>query len=62
MRHRIHLWNWKSMFGTAALATGFLLFAGAPGAKADGCQDRLVRADHRLHEAIEHHGAESKQA
>jgi len=62
MRHRSILGNWKSIVGTAALATGFVLFAGAPGAMADDCQERLVRADHKLHEAIEHHGYESKQA
>ncbi len=46
----------------AALA-GFLLFTGAPALRADDdCQKRISRADHRLHEAIEHHGRESKQA
>ena len=62
MRHRINLGNWKTLLGTAALATGMVLFAGAPAAKADGCQDRLNKADHKLHEAIEHHGYESRQA
>ena len=62
MRHGIHFVNWKSILGTAVLATGLLLFTGAPGANADGCQERLIKADHRLHEAIEHHGPESRQA
>ena len=62
MRHRFNLSNFKCILGTGALATGLLLFAGAPGARADGCQDRLVHADHKLHEAIEHHGRESNQA
>lgn len=66
MRHRNDSSNrsssWKSALGTAVLAGGFLLFAGAPGAKAEDCQGRLVHADHRLHDAIAHHGAESKQA
>jgi len=62
MRHRTYFVNWKSVLGTAVLATGFLLFAGAPGAKAEDCQDRIGKADHHLHEAIEHHGYESKQA
>src|SRR5882757_3373288 len=52
MRHHINLGNWKTLLGTAALATGLVLFAGAPAAK----------ADHRLHEAIERHGYESRQA
>jgi hypothetical protein len=66
MRQRIFfgniLDNWKTMIGTATLAAGLVLFAAAPGAKADDCQERLVHADHKLHEAIEHHGYESKQA
>lgn len=43
---------------------GFLLFTGAPQARADEheCQERLEKADHRLHEAIEHHGYRSRQA
>lgn len=28
----------------------------------DECQRRVARADHKLHEAAEHHGWESKQA
>jgi len=53
----------KIMLAGAALA-GFLLFAGTPRLRADDddCQRRIARADHRLHEAIEHHGRESKQA
>jgi len=62
MRHRNIQEHWKSLMATAALASGFMLFGGAPGAKADDCQERLMHADHRLHEAIEHHGYESKQA
>lgn len=54
--------------GTSILAAaaigGFLLLAGAPRAAADehGCQRRIVRADHHLHEAAEHHGWDSPQA
>ena len=43
MRHRTYFVNWKSVLGTAVLATGFLLFAGAPGAKAEDCQDRIAK-------------------
>lgn len=54
----------KSMIGTAALGVAIAIFAAAPAARADeeGCQRRLAHADHRLHEAIEHHGWESRQA
>jgi len=52
----------KVTLAGAALA-GFLLFAGTPSLRADdNCQKRISRADHRLHEAIEHHGRESRQA
>jgi len=62
MRHQINLGNWKSIIGTAVLAAGLTLFAGAGIVKADGCQERIHRADHNLHEAIEHHGYDSRQA
>jgi hypothetical protein len=46
----------------AALLAAFL-FVGAPVVRADDdCQKRVVKADHKLHEAIEHHGVESSQA
>jgi len=61
--------NRKKLFGKATLVTvvleGFLLFGGAPGAKANnGCDDdrRIDRAEWKLHEAIERHGYYSRQA
>ena len=63
MRHQINLGIWKSIIGTTVLAAGLTLFAGAGAAQAnEECQERIVRADHHLHEAIEHHGYESRQA
>ena len=37
----------------AATLSGFLLFAGTPALRADddACRNRIVKADHRLHEA-----------
>ena len=58
----------KFDFGRAALAVatlaGFLLFTTAPRVQANEaeCQHRLAKADHRLHEAVEHHGWDSRQA
>ena len=59
----------KRIFGRAMLAAavlvGMLTFTGAPNALADddrGCQRRIAKADHKLHEAVEHHGWESRQA
>jgi hypothetical protein len=57
-----HSWA-KTIFAATAFA-GFLLFAGVSSARANEseCQERVAKADHRLHEAAEHHGWESKQA
>ena len=57
----------KLFFGKWALAAvalaGFLAVTGVPRAHADDdCQRRIAKADHRIHEALEHHGAQSKQA
>jgi len=39
-----------------------LFFVGATVVRADDCQRRIAKADHKLHEAVEHHGWESPQA
>src|SRR5260370_21697185 len=59
----------KKFLGRALLVSaallGMLAFAGVPRASADEydrCQRRIAKADHRLHEAIEHHGWDSRQA
>jgi hypothetical protein len=58
----------RKWFVRAALAAvaagGFLLLSSAPRAVADDneCQHRLAKADHRVHEAVEHHGWNSSQA
>ena len=48
--------------GASLLA--LLMFTSAPQVRADEseCQYRLSKADHKLHEAVEHHGWESKEA
>jgi hypothetical protein len=48
-------------FAGAALA-GIFAFGGVQQARAEGCQERVARADHNLHEAIEHRGYDSRQA
>ena len=48
-------------FASAALA-GLLALGTAPQAQADDCQRRVARADHNLHETIEHRGYQSEQA
>jgi len=53
--------SWKAAAIFAALAGALILTGGQP-LKADDCQKRIEQADHKLHEAIAHHGRESKQA
>ncbi len=46
----------------SAAFLGLLAFPGAPRASAenyDSCQRRIAKADHKLHEAVEHHGWDS---
>ena len=56
----------RSIFGRATLASaalsGVLFLASAPAAKADDCQKRIRKTEHKLHEAIEDHGYYSRQA
>jgi hypothetical protein len=48
----------------AAVLAAMLLVVGTPRAIADDgdCRRRTARADHNLHDAIEHHGYNSRQA
>ena len=61
---RLGMLEYGKLLVTLAALIGFLLFTGAPRVRADEseCQHRTERADHRLHDAIEHHGRESRQA
>lgn len=55
--------SWYSKFTLAAAGcVGFAMLLGAPQVRADHCQKRVNKADHRLHEAIEDHGYNSEQA
>jgi hypothetical protein len=53
----------KTWLAAVALAAT-LIFMGAPTVRGDeaACQRRIAKADHRLHEAAEHHGWDSRQA
>jgi len=64
MQHRLISWLFsKPAVGTVVIA-GFLTFSCVPQLRADDddCQRRIAKADHRLHEAVEHHGPQSRQA
>jgi hypothetical protein len=64
MQHRFI----SSLFGKAAVAAtllaGFLMLTAVPLLRADDrdCQRRIARADHKLDQAVAHHGYRSKQA
>jgi hypothetical protein len=64
MERRLGILEYGKLFMTLAALVGFLLFTGAPRVRADEseCQHRTEKADHRLHEAVEHHGWDSRQA
>lgn len=52
----------KGVFGCAALI-GLMTLSGSPPPKTDeDGQRRIINADHKLHEAGEHHGWNSEQA
>jgi hypothetical protein len=55
---------WRRTLLAGVTLAGALLFFGAPAARADddACQHRIAKADHRLHQAVEHHGWQSRQA
>jgi hypothetical protein len=54
--------SFRGTIAASALATS-LCFLGAAAIRADDdCQKRVEKADHRLHEAAEHHGWDSSQA
>jgi len=45
-----------------ALGGAFLLAAAGPLRAGDDCQKRTIKADHKLHEAIQKHGPDSPDA
>jgi hypothetical protein len=50
------------VLSVVALAAGFLFAVPRAAADDDDCRERTARAEHKLHEAIEHHGYNSRQA
>ncbi|GAC1627675.1 MAG: hypothetical protein PVS2B2_16110 [Candidatus Acidiferrum sp.] len=63
MRNSIKKSGWGGTLFLAAALMSTFLFLSAPIVRAnEACQRRLVRADHRLHDAARRHGWESRQA
>jgi hypothetical protein len=50
------------MIAASALGAALLSVGAAPLHAEDDCQKRIAHADHKLHEAAEHHGWDSPQA
>lgn len=61
MRKRPKSWYSKLTLAAAGLM-GFVMLCGAPQLRADSCQKRTESAAHHLHEAVEHHGVNSREA
>ena len=64
MRIQGRMLFWIRTVITAGALAGALMLIGSPVVRADeaACQRRIARADHRIHEAAEHHGWDSRQA
>jgi len=54
--------RWIRFALTCMAFTAALLFASGTAVRADECQKRIIKADHKLHEAIDKHGGQSSQA
>lgn len=61
---RIAVLEYGKLLLTGLALAGVLMFTSAPRVSADEseCQHRVSKADHKLHEAVAHHGWDSKQA
>jgi len=61
---RLGVLEYAKLAVVLAALGGFLLFTGVPRVSASEaeCQHRTEKADRNLHEAIKHHGWDSKQA
>jgi hypothetical protein len=64
IERRMGVMEYGKLFGVLGALVAFLLFTGAPRVTASEseCQHRTDKADHNLHDAIKHHGYDSKQA
>jgi hypothetical protein len=54
--------GWNRCALASLFIAGTLMFGAKTLRADDDCQKRIARADHRLHEAAEHHGWDSPQA
>jgi hypothetical protein len=61
---RLGILEFGKLFVTLAALAGFFVMSGAPRVQAneEGCEHRTEKADHDLHEAVKHHGYDSRQA
>jgi len=61
MQNRLKFGNTAKLTTAMAALAGFLAFSSTP-VRADDCQSKTEKIDHNLHEAIAHHGPDSKEA
>ena len=54
--------SFRQMVAASVLGTSLIFLTATPLRADDDCQKRVARADHKLHEAAEHHGWNSPQA
>ena len=54
-------WSLRKLLTVVSLAAGLLVTV-PPATAEDACQRRTIFAEHKLHEAIEHHGYYSRTA
>jgi hypothetical protein len=55
------IWG-KFCLGGITLSAALALYVAAPAVRADSCQDRVIKADHNLHDEAAKHGWDSPQA
>jgi|SRR5580693_3816764 hypothetical protein len=62
MQNRLRFGNAAKVAMAMAALAGFLAFSSTPVRADDSCQRKVEKIDRNLHEAIAHHGSESKEA
>jgi len=62
MKPKANSFWFRATLAATSLGVALFLAGVAPVRADDDCQKRIIRADHKLHEAAEHHGWDSPQA
>jgi hypothetical protein len=62
MKHKANSSWFCATLAATSLGAALFLVGAAPVRADDDCQKRIINADHKLHEAAEHHGWDSPEA